>query len=103
MVVKNKIPKDWLEKFFEKSGDDVLYTDNLTITDFGFASFEIKNNAIVILQVYGDGKMWDKFFVELAKTLNVNKIKMATKRNPRVFERKYGYKTVGYIMEKEVK
>jgi hypothetical protein len=103
MVVKNEIPKEWLMKFFEKSGDDALIITNLTVTDFGFASFDVDGDELVIYQLYGNGKLWDKFFMDLVKKMNLKKIKFGTKRNPEGFEKKFGYKLVGYILEKEVK
>lgn len=104
MKTLRKIPKEWLFEYFKKSGDDYLYLDNLIVTDKGFASFEIneEENAIVLLQVYGDGKFWDEFFTDLAKKLNKNKIIIGTKRNPRGFCRKFGFNLVGFILEKEV-
>lgn len=99
---RKEIPKEWLIDYFNKSGDDTLILTNLIATDFGFASFDIKGDELILYQVYGNGDLWDRYFVELAKRLNLKKIKFGTKRNYKGFERKFGYKLVGYILEKEV-
>lgn len=93
-----------LQKYFEKSGDTSIEPDNLIVTDNGFATWTIdrSDNALVGLNVYGDGKYWEEFGNELAKKLGCTKIRVATKRSPKAFVRKYGFKLVGYILEKEV-
>ena len=90
------------ERYLDKSGDEEIFTDNLIENDQGFASWNIHRGKLVILNVFGAGQFWDSFFVALAKGLGVNKITFGTRRNPKAFERKYGYKVVGYILEKEV-
>jgi hypothetical protein len=92
-----------IEQYLKKSGDTAISTDNLIKNAKGFMSWRVtKPETLVLINVYGDGKYWDSVAVELAKQLNLSKIVFGTKRNPKAFERKYGYSHVGYILEKEV-
>ena len=100
----NQRLKDKIEHYKKKAKDDKIYFNNFIENKYGFASWEIdwEEKALVPLNVYGDGKYWDMFFTGLAKRLGLKKIVFGTKRSPKAFERKYKYKLVGYIMEKEV-
>jgi len=91
-----------LEKYLNKSKDEYIYQDNLIENSHGFMSWTVKDNRLVLLNVYGDGKYWDEFSIELAKKLNLKKILIATWRSPRAYKKKYGYEVTGFIMEKEV-
>ena len=93
-----------LERYFKKSGDTTIQPDNLIVTDDGFATWTIdqEDNTLVGLNVYGNGKYWEEFGNELAKKLGCKKIRVATKRSPKAFVKKYGFELVGYILEKEV-
>jgi len=92
-----------IEQYLKKSGDTSINPANLIENSHGFMSWRInKPDTFVLINVYGDGKYWDSVAVELAKQLNLSKIVFGTKRNPKAFERKYGYSHVGYILEKEV-
>ena len=94
--------KEDLEKYLSKSGDDKIYTDNLIENQHGFMSWKVHGTDLVLLNVYGDGKYWDVFSIELAKKLGLKKILIATKRSPRAYTKKFGYQVTGYLMEKEV-
>ena len=94
--------KEDLEKYLSKSGDDGIYTDNLIENSHGFMSWKVSDQGLVLLNVYGDGKYWDEFSIELAKKLNLKKIITATRRSPRAYQKKYGYKLTGFVLEKEV-
>jgi len=92
-----------IKQYLKKSGDVHISTDNLIKNIKGFMSWRItKPDTLVLINVYGDGKYWDAVSIELAKQLGLKKIAFGTKRNPKAFERKYGYTHVGYILEKEV-
>ena len=91
-----------IEKYLKKSGDDEISTSNLVENQHGFMSWRTHKDTFVGINVYGDGHYWDAFANELAKKLGLKKIMFATKRSPKVFEKKYGYKITGYILEREV-
>ena len=97
------ISQEDIEKYLKKSGDSFIYEDNIIVNEHGFLSWIIDTDgAFVALNVYGDGDYWDSFIMQLAEKLGCTKARFATRRNPKVWERKYGYKIAGYIMEKEV-
>jgi len=95
---------DDINYYKQKSKDTKIYFNNFIENEYGFASWDInwEEQSLVLINVYGDGKYWDMFFTGLAKRLGLKKIVFGTKRSPKAFERKYKYKLVGYIMEKEV-
>ena len=102
-----RIPKQWLEDFFRKSGDDELADGNVVVLPFGFCVWDVNEDGdLLLLQVYatkGSGKRMNAYINELAKQIRAKKIVFVTKRNPKPFERKYGFKLVGYLLEREVK
>ncbi len=91
-----------MSRYFKKSGDDNIALTNFVENDYGFASYSINSDALIILNCFGDGKYWDHFFTSLAKERNCKKIRFATRRNYKAFERAFGYKQIGYVLEKEV-
>jgi len=92
-----------LQRYLEKSGDTELSEGtNLIENDKGFMTWRIHKDSFVGVNIYGDGHYWDAFANELAKHLGLKKLMFATKRSPKVFEKNYGYKITGYILEKEV-
>lgn len=93
--------KEHVQKYFDKSGDEKIFTSNFTENEHGFASYSISNGVLHIANVYGEGKYWDSFFRDLAKDNKCNVMRFSTRRNPEAFVRRHGYKVVGYIMEKE--
>jgi len=94
-----------LEDYLQRSGDtveDMQYNQFLIENDHGFATYSFTTTALILYNVYGDGEYWDKYFYDLAKQHGKEKVMFGTKRNYKAFERKFGYKRVGYILEKEV-
>lgn len=91
-----------IEQYLKKSKDEELNTQNLIENEHGFMSWTEHKDYLVALQVYGDGAYWNEVLNNLAKQLGYKKILMATKRNYKAFEKKFGFKLTGYILEKEV-
>jgi hypothetical protein len=96
------IPEEWREEYLKKSGDNEIKRNNLTVNDHGFSNYLVGDNYILIMQVYGDGKYWDNFFIEKAKELGKKELMFATKRNIGGFIRKFGYKKLAVLLHKEV-
>jgi len=96
------ISKEDIKKYLKKSGDQFIYEDNIIVNEHGFLSWKIAEEKLVLLNVYGNGKYWDTFSIELAKKLGLKSILTATRRSPKAFTRKFGYNITGYILEKEV-
>jgi len=91
-----------LQDYLKRSGDDKIIERNLIENEYGFMTWTADEDSIIAINVYGDGKYWDRVLVNLAKELGVNKIIFGTQRNFKAYERKFGYKLKGYILEKEV-
>jgi len=89
--LRNYITKEELDKYFAKSGADRLYITNLVATDWGFASWYVDERGdVIVMSLYGDGKLWKEFFVKLAKQLGLKNIKFVTKRNPKAWGKLLG-------------
>ena len=95
------IPQEWVAKYFEKSGDTKLAPTEYGHTcEQGFANWEINAEAIIIVQCFGDGKFWAEFFKDIGKQIGLP-VRFLTRRNPKAWARKHGFKLVGYVMELE--
>lgn len=91
-----------IEDYLNKSGDEYLSGDHVIENEHGFLTYSVTPDCLFIINCYGDGEYWDKVANDLAKEAGKDVVRFGTRRNPKTFERKYGYKTVGYILEKEV-
>ena len=91
-----------IKEYLTKSKDTEIRLDNLVENEHGFMSWTEHDDALIALQVYGDGHYWNIYLNELAKQLGYKKIIIGNKRNYKAFEKKFGFKLIGYILEKEV-
>ena len=94
-----------LETFLLKSGDDEICEAEYAESDeHGFMTYNLLPDLglMVIVQCYGDGVYWNDRATEIAQSHGFKSIKFATKRSPKGFERKFGYRVVGVILEREV-
>lgn len=97
------IPNEQIQNYLAKSGDDELATGKKAVhPEHGFCIYDCNNEALVLIQVYGNGEFWDQWAEIKAQELGVNKIMFATKRSPKAYCRKYGYKIVGHVLEREL-
>jgi len=92
-----------LQDYLKRSGDTKITERNLIENEHGFMTWAADEDTLIPINVYGDGKYWDNFLVILAKELGLKKIQFGTERNYKAYERRFGYKLKGYILEKEVK
>jgi len=92
-----------IKRYLEKSKDKNIETENLIENEHGFMSWTTWEDYLVAIQVYGDGDYWNQELNNLAKKLGYEKIMMATKRNYKGFERKFGFKLTGYVLERRVR
>lgn len=97
------IPKEIRTKYLDKSGDEFICITNLVENEHGFASYFLEPHVLVVVNVCGDVKHWDKFFSNMAKENNCKKIRFVTRRSPEAWGRLIGFELVGYILEREVK
>ena len=94
---------DGVEDYLSRSGDTEIANGNVeTHPENGFCIWQETENHLYLVQVYGNGKYWDKWAESKAKKLGLNKILFATKRNPDGFCRKYKYKVIGHILERSI-
>jgi len=93
------------EKYKEKSGD---ISDGLALVpifrtnEHGFITMSVEKDILFVHQCYGDGQYWDDFAVQYAKDKGLTKIRFFTFRSARAWERKFGYKQIGVIMQKDL-
>jgi len=92
-----------IKRYLEKSKDKHIEAENLIENEHGFMSWTTWEDYLVAIQVYGDGDYWNQELNNLAKKLGYEKIMMATKRNYKGFERKFGFKLTGYVLERRVR
>ena len=97
-------PAEWVELFFRKSGDRAL-SEDLIYLPFGFVQMDVRDNGKLLFvgQACGEGPKLSKFLDDVAKRLGCTRIQFMTYRNPKAWERSFGFKQVGYVLEREVK
>lgn len=88
--------------YMRRSGDRYIDKRNYTENEHGFASWEVCEDFVMVIQVYGDGKYWDTFFRALAKEHGLSRYMFYTRRNPKAFERLYDAEIVQTLMAVEV-
>lgn len=95
----------WIKRYEKKTGNKFNPFPSAQI-EFdevnGFCTWEKDGDILYVSDTCGNGRYWEKFLDQKAKELNCKSIKFATTRQPTIFTRKYGYKIVGYVLEKEV-
>lgn len=90
------------KEYWDKSGASLVLRNNFIRNDHGFSTHSIDGDVLVIGSVYGDGEYWNKFFHGVAKDNGCKKMRFTTRRNPDAWERKFDFKCVGWVLEKEV-
>ncbi len=91
-----------INDYCRKSGDDYISHGNIEENEHGFCVWRTDDESLILVNVYGDGTYWNNWATKKAKSLNMNKIFFATKRNPNAFVRKHGFEVTGYILERTV-
>lgn len=91
-----------LQDYLDRSGDDKVYTTNLTENEHGFATWSIDGDTLIAVNVYGDGLYWNNFMDAKAKENGCNKVRFSTRRNAEAMKRKFKFNIVGYVLEREV-
>ena len=90
------------EDYCKHSGDNQVPDGNIEENEHGFCVWDIRDNAFIVVAIYGDGDYWNPWIDKKATEKNMKQIIFATKRNPEPFVRKYGFKVTGYILAREV-
>lgn len=99
------IIEQWI-KHYEKHANQpfqLLSNDKLLFDEeHGFTTYRVVGDMFYVGCVCGNGDYWQEVHNKLAKENGCTKIKTGTYRNPKPIMRKYGYRIVGYILEREV-
>ena len=95
------MPSD-LRDYYNRSGDTELGVGWMEENEHGFCVWRVQDGSLVLVNVYGNGTYWDSWATDKAKELELSLVVCATKRSPKAFVRKYGYKVTGYILERKV-
>jgi len=96
------MPSEQQLDYLSRTGDPYIDKRNYTENKHGFASYEICDNHILVIQVYGDGKYWDKFFRDLAKEHGLQSYIFSTRRNPAAFSRRFNASVIETWMRVKV-
>ena len=98
------ISEEQKKDYLERSGDPYIAenVNMLTHPTDGFCSYRIEGDKLLVVQMYGNGVMWHEILERKAKALGIKTLICTTTRSPKALERKYKYKLIGYVMEKEV-
>lgn len=96
------MPSDAQLDFMRRTGDTTIDGTNYVENEHGFASYKVRDDSILIIQAYGDGRYWEQFFRQKAKEHKVSRCVFYTRRNPKAFARKYGAEVVQTLMKVEV-
>jgi len=88
--------------YLARTGDPRIDGRNYIENEHGFASYEIGENHLLVIQVYGDGKFWDKFFRDLAKDHGLKSYIFSTRRNPKAFSRRFNASVIETWMRVKV-
>lgn len=70
--------------------------------DKGFVTYLHQGTKLLVPDVYGDGLYWLAKMETLAKSLHCTKLVGGTTRNVKAYNKMFGTKIVGYILEKEI-
>ena len=70
--------------------------------DKGFVTYLHQGTRLLVPDVYGDGLYWLAKMETLAKSLHCTKLVGGTTRNVKAYNKMFGTKIVGYILEKEI-
>jgi len=102
------IPTEWLIDYIARTGVSRISFDKVVVLKDGFFTFSVRNDYLVILDGYGNGKRIEQVCMKIAKSRGLKKIRFFSRRNPKAFVRKFGVKVIGktkegfYLFEKEV-
>lgn len=91
-----------IDNYLLKSGDTEIGNGTLEENENGFCVWKTNGDALLLVNVYGNGSFWNKWAEIKAKSLNMKRIVFATKRKPVAFIKKHGFEISGYIMARPV-
>ena len=95
--------EEMLKDYFNKTGKvELSGTDCRYEKDKGFVTYQQQGTRLLVPDVYGDGLYWLAKMEELARSLHCTKLIGGTTRNVKAYNKMFGTKIIGYILEKEL-
>lgn len=95
--------EEMMEDYFSKTGKvELSGTDYIYEQDKGFVTYEQQGTRMLVPDVYGNGLYWLAKMEDLAKSLHCTKLIGGTTRNVKAYNKLFGTKVIGYILEKEL-
>ncbi len=91
-----------IQSYLSKTGKMQLDGEVIYEPTKGFMTYLVLDKLFVIPDVYGDGKYWLSRAIEMAKSLGCTKLRGGTTRNVKAYNRFFGTKIVGYILENDL-
>ena len=94
--------EECINEYLSKTGK--LHIDGEIIYEEakGFMTYQVLGELFIIPDVFGDGKYWLSIAIEMAKANNCTRLRGGTTRNVKAYNKFFGTKIVGYILEKEI-
>jgi len=84
--------------YAKRSGDDAIESKNYIENEHGFASWDVEGDVFRVIQIYGDGKYWDRYLRQIAKEHRCKTAIFHTRRNPEAWKRRYNAQIVETCM-----
>ena len=88
--------------YFAKTGKVELNGSVIYELNNGFVTYIHQGDRLLVPDVYGNGLYWLAKMEELAKSLHCTKLVGGTTRNVKAYNKMFGTKIIGYILEKEI-
>ena len=92
--------------YLKRTGDTAIHPGTALTDRNGFMVYNIEplTKRFVIMHIYGNAQHWLDIANEIARQLGCKKLAGGVKdrARKRLFQGKYGFKLVGYILEREV-
>lgn len=91
-----------IEAYHKKVGKGYLDGTIIYEKGKGFITYSIVGDKLLIPDLYGDGKYWLAKAIELGRELGCTKLVGGTSRNVKAYNKLFGTKVIGYILEKDL-
>lgn len=94
--------EDMCTDYFAKTGKVELSGTVIYEPENGFVTYQHQGTRLLVPDVYGDGLYWLAKMENLAKSLHCTKLIGGTTRNVKAYNKMFGTRVIGYILEKEL-
>ena len=91
-----------IEDYFKVTGKSTLDGEVIYEKENGFVTYQQQGDRLLVPDVYGNGLYWLAKLELLAKSLHCTKLVGGTTRNVKAYNKLFGTKIIGYILEKEI-